>query len=143
MSFSDLEEALKRNDMDRIWCAAQGFLVAAANVSKLLWGSGQSEPDGRKALRQTLGVPDESPLASRTMRNHFEHFDERLESWVESSTGMFVDSNVMSGRPIGGVPSEAYLRNLDKRQWTLTFAGETYHLTPVVYALRELTAGRR
>lgn len=139
MSFSDLEKALERNEVDRIWCAVQGFLVGAANVSKLLWGSGRSKSNGRKALRQSLGVPDESPLASRTMRNHFEHFDERLESWAKSSkTKNIIDSNIMSGRAISGFDSCAYLRNLDPKKWKLTFINETHDLAPVLEALRDL-----
>lgn len=143
MSASDLREALEhQDDTDRIWIAVQSFLVAAANVSKLLWGSGQSASNGRRALRESLGVSDKSVLRSRKMRNHFEHFDERLKKWAAcSERHNIVDSNVMPANAISGIDSCDYLRNLDPNTWSLTFAGEIYELNPVLEALRKLLSG--
>jgi hypothetical protein len=141
LSFADLEAALKMDDMDRIWHAIQGFLVAAGNVSKLLWPSQPSVPDRGEKLRQSLAVADESILAPRTFRNHFEHFDERLEKWAASSQRKnFVDSNVGPTGMISGLEPSDCLRNLDTTKCTVTFRGDTYHLTPLAAALRELHA---
>jgi hypothetical protein len=139
MSFLDLEVALKAREMDRIWHAVQGFLVAAGNVSKLLWPSQPLVPKRGEELRQSLGVPDDSPLAPRTFRNHFEHFDERLEQWAAlSERKNFADSNVGPTGMITGLEPSDYLRNLDTTQFTVTFRGDTYPVKPLVEALREL-----
>jgi hypothetical protein len=139
ISFSDLEEALSIRDMDRIWYAVQGLLVAAGNVSKLLWPSRPSVPNRGEDLKQSLGVPDGSPLAPRTFRNHFEHFDERLEQWAASSQRKnFADSNVGPTGMISGLEPGDYLRNLDTAQRSVTFRGDTYPLKPLVEALRRL-----
>jgi hypothetical protein len=85
-----LQRELPRPDecIYEAWFALQAILSASANLSKLLWGSDdprltqakreQREAE-RTALRASLGVPDDSPLKSRTVRNAFEHFDEKLE----------------------------------------------------------------
>jgi hypothetical protein len=54
------------------------------NLSKLLWGSGGKGLDRERAeaeraeLREPLGVTDRTALKSSTVRNRFEHFDQRL-----------------------------------------------------------------
>jgi len=110
-----MREAWRPDSRDttyRTWFALQGILASAANLSKLLWGSDdprmtQAKRDQReaerKALRDSLGVTDESPLKSRRVRNAFEHFDERLEDRLRDPT----KRRVYIGRNIGGHSPEA------------------------------------
>jgi hypothetical protein len=90
------------------WAAVQTLLVAAANVSKLLWPPGPSSlgavPDRGEQVRRLLGIADDSPLRDRAARNHAEHFDERLERWAARTTRRdFVD---MSAGPIERITSQ-------------------------------------
>ena len=88
---------------DEVWFALQSLLVAAANASKLLWGSNEAAA-GREDLRASLTVSDASPLKSKQLRNDFEHWDERLELNFSDSS-QFV--RLYSGRNIGqgrGIP---------------------------------------
>jgi hypothetical protein len=102
--------------LDEFWFWVQSFLAAAANVSKLLWGTNRKAEGRRRELRQTLGVTDASPVRARTLRNHFEHLDERIEMSAEA--GNFVGDSVM---PSGAFYHEesmperakAQLRNFD------------------------------
>lgn len=54
-------------DNENFWYSMQAFLSAVANVSKLLWGSGTTDPKRREAeerrrpLRDSLNVGDDSP----------------------------------------------------------------------------------
>lgn len=52
-----------------VWFALQGLLVAAANISKMLWGSGGEKAQERVALRSHLAVQDGSVLESPSLRN--------------------------------------------------------------------------
>jgi hypothetical protein len=87
MALADLEKALadpENVEADRAWKSIQDILLGAANLSKLLWGSFSSGQKRKRAaeraeIRTKLDVDDSSPLYDMTMRNHFEHFDERLE----------------------------------------------------------------
>ena len=45
-------------------------------------------------LRAMLGVDEVSPQSSRKFRNHFEHFDERLEAWAAEDHAFLYDCNV-------------------------------------------------
>src|SRR2546428_224252 len=79
----DVEASLAADDRDRCWFALLGLLTAAANISKLLWGSHPRRAD----LRALLGVEDDSPLRVRKLRNDLEHFDERLDEWAAAGAG--------------------------------------------------------
>jgi hypothetical protein len=122
--------------IDRFWYSVQAFLVAAANVSKLLWAEHTAETARGAELRNCLDIDDSSPLAHRRMRNHFEHFGERMDAWVKSANGAhFVDCNI--GAPLGP-GSEKCLRNYDPKQQALTFQDESYALRPICDALEKL-----
>lgn len=96
-AFQDLDQALASNDMTRIWYSVQALLIAVGNISKVLWPPNPTYECRGAALRDSLGVQEQSPLAPRSFRNHFEHFDERLEAWAASSKRHnFADSNVLT-----------------------------------------------
>ena len=77
----DETNALQKESSRLTWYSIQGFLIAAANLSKLLWGTeyGKAERKKRRAkeraaLRASLGVEFGSILRlSPVFRNHFEH----------------------------------------------------------------------
>ena len=75
---------------DHIWYAIGGFLNSSANISKLFWSSGQGAKNAeatRSTLRTLFSIKDDSPLASRKLRDDFEHHDERLEEWFAAQNG--------------------------------------------------------
>jgi hypothetical protein len=77
-----------RNAMNRFWFSAEHMMSAAANISKALWGSGRKQAEiaaRREPLRASLEVADNSPLRVKDLRNHLEHFDERLDQWLDES----------------------------------------------------------
>ena len=113
--------------------------VKPVGFLKLLWPLKSTAAKRGEELRAALEVDDSSPLEPRSFRNHFEHFDERLETWATSSAHRnFVDSNVGSAGRITGVDAADCLRNFDPDTFTVTFRGDTYSLKPVVDALRGL-----
>lgn len=135
----DFQTALNAHEPDRVWYSAQGFLIAAGNLSKLFWPSGKSATERGQTLRSMFAIPDDSPLAPRTFRNHFEHFDERLEEWAGASRRKnFVDSCIGPPGMIVGIEEEDYLRNLDTQSLSLTFRGDKYAIRPVVAAIERL-----
>ncbi|WP_380158819.1 hypothetical protein [Kineococcus sp. R86509] len=81
---SAVDAARVQEARDRFWVATMAVLTAAANVSKLAWGSrGSTHMAERNALRSLLSLTPGSPLYSRYVRNHFEHSDERLFEYVD------------------------------------------------------------
>ena len=136
---NSLSNLRNKNASSQLWYFVQNFLVSAANVSKLLWGSKEKISESRKELRDSLNVTDNSILKSRTFRNHFEHYDERVESWAASSERKnFADSNIGPKNMIVGLDPNDYLRNFDTDSLSITFKGDTYNIKPVVDELIKL-----
>jgi hypothetical protein len=80
-------------ELDHFWYSVQSFLVAVANISKILWPTAPCglvvPPDlgaRRDNLRTLLSIDESSILKSRTFRNHFEHYDFRIEEWAKKTT---------------------------------------------------------
>jgi len=63
------------------------LLNCAANVSKLLWGVKKTLAAERRRLREYFQVTDASPVKDRKLRDHFEHFDERIADWARPRPG--------------------------------------------------------
>lgn len=115
---------------NQLWYFVQNFLIPTANVSKLLWGSKERIAESRKELRESLNISDDSLLKSRIFRNHFEHYDERVETWAVSSKNKnFIDSNI---GPISGFEASDFFRNFDPNTMAVTFQGSTYELKPII-----------
>jgi hypothetical protein len=138
-AYEDMTEA---QDARRKFLYAHALVAAAGNVSKLLW-----PPDRRAwtsgrgtALRQGFGVTDANPLANRKLRDHLEHFDERLDQWLAEHGETFVDLNVAppGAIQIEGLEPGAVLRQLDPATWTYSFRGEEFSLPEIVQAATDL-----
>jgi hypothetical protein len=85
------ELATARAD-DDVWYALQAMLTAATIAQRLLWG-GKVNSDvavERGPLRERLCTGDDSPLALATVRDAFEHIDQRMGGWVEAHQGITV-----------------------------------------------------
>ena len=127
-------------DSVEVWSAIQSILAAAANVSKLLWPSPERAARG-KALRALLGVDEPNPLSDRKFRNHFEHYDERIEDWMSKC-----HTTVYSDQKIGPVAFDSSSlpqfvhRHYDPCTKELIFRGET---TSIAETLEELKSIRR
>lgn len=139
-----LRQALATWDTSGVFFSAHAFLGATGNVSKLLWPPSENIAGRGEELRQTLNVSDDSPVVPRTFRNHFEHFDERLEQWaIKSKRRNLADSNVLPPGAIEGIECEDFLRNLDPTTLNLTFRGDSYDLEIVEAALRKIYEAAR
>jgi hypothetical protein len=91
----DVNSGLASHDADRIFRALQNVLNAGANISKLLWGQKGKRAEARKRLRESIGIHDDSPLRQVSMRNNFEHMDERIDRWwAESSRHNYADRTI-------------------------------------------------
>lgn len=84
-----LESGLRQPSVDTIWVGIQILITGSGNVGKALWGSGRTierTSTERIRLRESLGIADTSSLREIALRNHFEHFDKRLDKWWNRSS---------------------------------------------------------
>lgn len=119
-------KAMQTNDSDVQWYSVQAFLVAVANVSKILWPVKATERGER--LRKMLSIADTHPFKSRGMRNAFEHSDERLDEWLSSDVkGRHLGRmSVQNGHGFIDLPH--YARTYQRDTGILTFFGEVIDL---------------
>lgn len=131
-----------RTDLDsaEAWGAVQLILGAAANVSKILWPSPKSENAERGTmLRELLGIPEEHILSDREIRNHFEHYDERLDRWLASSESENYVDQIIGELPyfVARFPKHVN-RHYDPITRRLSFRGDSIDFALVLEALADL-----
>jgi hypothetical protein len=122
------------------WSSVQALLTAVANISKALWGQGGKLGQQRKPLRDSLGVADSSPLRPTSMRNNFDHFDDRLDTWWHASArDDYVDLSIGDvASAISGVPEEEMFRSYDPATGDVVFWGKRYNLPLIVDELKRI-----
>jgi hypothetical protein len=129
----DFNSAMTTGDTRRAWIAIQNILTAAANISKALWGQGGKFAKERESLRDSLQVDDTSPLRNVAMRNHFEHYDERLDRWWDKSEAHnYFDMSMMSAGAVQGFADIDMFRVFDPETADIVFWGERFNVNEIV-----------
>lgn len=132
-----LEDTKTSFDKVEVWCSIQSILVAAGNVSKILWPISKYKMRGQR-LRQLLNVENNSILSNRKFRNaFFEHYDERVEEWFENQfSGVYIDlaMNPSLREGLGGNGHRGY-NSFDN---SLIFRGERLDLNEVLNTLSKI-----
>jgi len=134
-AFERLPDTHKNFDRLEVWCSIQSILVSAANISKILWPN-KNRLRGKR-LREMLKVEADNILSNRKFRNHFEHYDERIEEWFDNRpNGVYIDlaMNPSLGGGSGANPHRGY-NSFDN---SLMFRGERLDLNKVLTALSEV-----
>jgi hypothetical protein len=122
-----------------VWCSIQSILVAAGNISKILWPSRKSSAARGERLRTLLNVDDRNLLSDRKFRNHFEHYDERIEDWFEENrSAVYMDSSIDSFESIWGRNPANLHRAYNPLTQTLAFRGESMDLAALLNVLDEI-----
>ena len=137
------DERLQANndnfDELEVWCSIQSILVAAGNVSKILWPSRKSSAARGEKLRSLLDIDKCNILSDRKLRNHFEHYDERIEDWFEKSRSLgYIDSRIDPLQSNFSNNNTNIHRIYNPLTQTLTFRGESIDLGKVLIALEEI-----
>jgi hypothetical protein len=141
LAAEDVNAGLNGPDLNRVFFSLQNLLTAAANASKALWGPQHNRDTAaaRKPLRDSIGVRDDSPLKQVTMRNHYEHFDERLDTWWKKSKNHHsVDREIgPSGSFLGFDPLDMF-RWFDPTAAKLEFWGQSFDIQAVINEVRRI-----
>jgi hypothetical protein len=126
-------------DQIEVWFSIQSILVAAGNVSKILWPQKKKYAARGEGLRKLLKVAASNHLSDRKFRNHFEHYDERIENWFEeNSSAVYRDLAIDPFKPIWGPNLTNQHRAYNPLTKTLTFRGETFDLAAVMNEFEEI-----
>lgn len=85
----EIAPGVKRREWLSIFDSLRLGLQFAANVSKIFWPQSGAAVRGAH-LRSLAELPDTHTLSTRTLRNHVEHMDERLDAWTSPSPRPFL-----------------------------------------------------
>jgi hypothetical protein len=146
IAFETLSRVLNQFPYDSyfVWGLLSLILTSTSNISKIFWPSFPScikdeerekykkYQERGKYLRNLLDAKNNSPLNNRQLRNHFEHFDERLHEWFDKSK-----TKNFSSRNINVIFNTSFsddlmdMGNFDSRRNAVTFWNVKYELEPI------------
>lgn len=133
------DQLAKSSDTIEVWGSIQSILVAVANVSKILWPSSKRYMSRGKQLRELLGIDDNNLLSDRTFRNHFEHYDERIDDWFDSNnSAVYIDSRIDPFEPTPLSLQRFFHRSYNPISGALSFRNESIDLFAVLAELEEI-----
>lgn len=126
-------------DYIEVWCSIQSILVATGNVSKILWPITKKSQERGEKLRELLGIGENNIIADRNLRNHFEHYDERIESLFKGQSSVsYIDLAFNPFKPEKWEIPKYYQRAYNQVDRILTFRNETLDLKEVLIALEDI-----
>ncbi len=139
LSYDSYRKAYVDGDTKLVFYHLHHFVLHVTNIDKILFPSkNKFRNEILKGIQESVEV-DLKEI--RRLRNHLEHFDERLDKYVKNYKGQaFFDNNLVTGS--SGFPKDDYLRALDGD--TYKFYGEDFnlgeihsHLVPVINLLNK------
>jgi hypothetical protein len=131
------------------------FLTHASNISRLFWPPSVPKRKGKppsdyvaraaltsdrgESLRALFSLTDVSPLKDRTLRDHLEHYDERLDDWQRTSKNRNIASDNIGPRgAISGLSETDQMRWFDPTTNRFSFRGEEYDLQELATSVDRL-----
>jgi hypothetical protein len=131
-----MNQGLAAREQEALWVGVPILLTGAANAAKALWGQRGQRSAQRAPLRASLNVDDTSPLRDVSMRNNFEHYDERIDRWWnESPRRNHMDRILGSPQMVSGVEDIDMFRFYDYTTNDVAFWGERFSVQEVVTEL--------
>ena len=106
--------------------------------------SGGKFAEARRDVRASIGLTDGSSLRTVAMRNNYEHFDERLERWSETSRqSNYLDLSVIPVNAVHGPDAirgldDIKLRTYDPATGVLTFWGEQFDIRALIKEIEQI-----
>jgi len=131
LSYKNFEKSYAEKNIQETFMHIHHFLIHISNIDKIL--DVRKNSFRENILGEKITRADLKPF--RRIRNHLEHFDERLDKWIkEYDEHPFFDMNFIQGTK--GFPKKAFLRALDEK--IMKFQGEDYDLESLNKLLLEV-----
>lgn len=144
-AFDAYEQLLEQQDIEPIHLisAVQEAIGHAAALSRYFWptsmGGKRKQPkqlEMRKKRGETLriffAVMDDSPLHNRDLRNAWEHFDEKLDTYLISNlAGHFFPDPLIADHSLSDEPIGKIFKLIDPKNQCLVLLGEKFFFGPI------------
>ncbi|AWB66393.1 hypothetical protein C2869_08110 [Saccharobesus litoralis] len=132
-SYHEYEKYLKSRDTEKLFYYLHHFALHSTNIDKLLFPIPSKRNNFKFRLEILETIQQKVQFNStevRKLRNHLEHFDERLDKYVKNYNGQpFFDNNIFTG--VKGLPLNkiTYLRAIDGDNYL--FYGEQFNIKQI------------
>jgi len=120
----------------------------SAAVSRMFWPPGSPNKLSKarsKArgdyLRNSVGVEDDHSVRQRKLRDHFEHYDERLDEWAESSFNRSIILKMIGSRELIQGPyigDGDIIHHFNPENRTYYFRGEAFNIQQIVDGVEDI-----
>jgi|SRR5690554_246440 len=153
----DNDAEQRKHFPSEVFRGLHSFLTHASNVSRILWppvpSKRKKEKDSQYAkrlqklprvnrasvLKEFLEIEEDHILRQRTLRDHLEHYDERLDDWSANSERRNIVTD-MIGDPAGivGIDDRDRMRNFNPNGAEYIFRGERFNVQAIASAIESL-----
>jgi hypothetical protein len=129
-----------------IFRSLHSLLTHASNISRLFWPPTSSKKEGQAReqrgsfLRSRVGLAEDGHvLKKRTLRDHLEHFDERIDHWRETSVRKNYAQDIVAPKgAIYGLEETDIMRWYDPSRKMFMFRGEEFDIQELISAIDAL-----
>jgi hypothetical protein len=143
-----MNEILETDAKGDFFREALDLIHHAAAVSRIFWPPGCKDKIKRaraqrrgQTLRNELGINSNHPVQNRTLRDHFEHFDERLDDWAENSKHQNIIGRLFGPRnAVGGnsIDDSDIIHHYDPSTKIYSFRGEPFDVQDLVTGINDI-----
>lgn len=144
-AFNEYQRTLEDQTLDpcHLISTIQEAIGHAAALSRYFWptsnGDKKKQPEQlemRKKrgenLRTIFGVTDDSPLHNRDLRNAWEHFDEKLDTYlISNDAGIFFPNPIIENHSVADEPPGKIFKLIDPNSECLVLLGKKFFFGPI------------
>ncbi|WP_445458244.1 hypothetical protein [Flavobacterium sp. HNIBRBA15423] len=117
----------------------QNIIKQVAGISRFFWPSKNSAfyKIRAKKLREVYNIDDSCPIKNREMRNLIEHFDERLDLFLNEFGTKKIAISYVGKKPINNDPTILF-RGFFYDEFIFKVLNEEYELKPIIEEINRI-----
>lgn len=127
-------QAMEKQSKTGAFFAAQSFLTAASQVSRLLWPGRAKAKRRGETLRAALGLPENFPLNDDRLRGIWDYSDEKTDDWIQGSKEQVIAFDFLGPKSALGdkQPEDRHIYRLfDPEKSHFYYRGEVFNLQEI------------
>lgn len=134
MSSIEIEEDFNKIPPENILFPAQTIVMNAAALARYFWPVRKNELHVKRAkfLKEKIGINDDSVLNTKAIRDCIEHFDERLDKFLNSTLAFQVYPQFVGCLDNGVENFQHFFRAYDPNTTEFLVMGNSCYLQPIL-----------
>jgi hypothetical protein len=140
-SFSVFSQSFEQKIHAGVFFSAQSTLLAASQLSNLIWPTGPRSKKRGEEVRRVLELDEKHPLNNHRIRTVWDKSDEKLEKWASETKGgnvVFDHLGDMSQFDPSSFTQENIYRLYDPTTAIFIFRGDSYNMQALGKAIADI-----